>query len=418
MGYLCINAVSMPIHYIIIGSFVLVLIIVFLLLRDHRTHKRVYYTRTDRGWSLLHPENEDRILHTVLLIGDAGAPRLDGKDHMLNLLKREIEEAPEEHTTIFLGDNIYPRGLPPKGHRLRDISEKRLEAQMELFNNYKGNVYFVSGNHDWNKGKRNGYAYLQRQEKYVKEYMKRGQNYLPPNGCPGPTEVHLNDNLMILFVNTQWWIQRGYRPIGKTCDCCAESESHFFELFEKSIKQNQHKHILVAAHHPLYSNALHGGRFTTKHHVFPLTAIHKRLLLPIPVAGSLYPLYRKLFGAYEDMSHPRYKRMRKNLLRIIKKYKNIIYSAGHDHNLQYFQKGTNHFIVSGAGSKVGFVKHGRKSTFTHAHRGLFKLEYHSNGETWMKVIEPINEHKSKIVFRKKLEHASFAEPVLKGVSVA
>lgn len=378
------------------------LAVLLLFLKDYLNKKRIFLITHDLGWHTHKPEEAHRVKYTILLVGDAGAPLLNGKDPVLNIISREIEDSGPNHATIFLGDNIYPRGLPPLHHKLRTISEQRLKAQMNLFDKYVGNVFFISGNHDWNKGKSNGYAYLQRQEKYIKHYMQRGNVYLPENGCPGPTPVLLTDGLLVIFINTQWWIQRGLRPIGKQYGCAAKNEDHFFKLLDELLMENKDKRILIAAHHPLFSNALHGGRFTTKHHIFPLTAVHKKLYLPLPVAGSLYPLYRKMFGAYEDMSHPRYKRMRKRLLQIIKKYDNIIYSAGHDHNLQYFSKSTNHFIVSGSASKVSYVKKGRRASFTHAHKGLFKLEFMDNGDVWMQVLEPDANNETVVVYRKKL----------------
>jgi len=146
---------------------------------------------------------------------------------------------------------------------------------------------------------------------------------------------------------------------------------------------------------------MHGGKFTVKQHLFPLTAAHKKFYLPLPGAGSIYPLYRRFIGAREDMSHPRYKVLRKNLLRIFKKYSNLIYAAGHDHNLQYFHYKHNHYIVSGAGSKTAFVKKGSKATFTHEHTGFFVLDFYEQ-ETWLRVLEPGPEENNSEIFRVKL----------------
>jgi hypothetical protein len=97
--------------------------------------------------------------------------------------------------------------------------------------------------------------------------------------------------------------------------------------------------------------------------------------------------------------------MRKGLLKVFKKHQNIVYAAGHDHNLQYFNLHHNHYIVSGSGSKVSFVHKGGKASFTHAHRGIFQINYYTNGETWMKVVEPADEPDKHpvIMFQKQLE---------------
>jgi hypothetical protein len=375
-------------------------------LKDYWTSRKPYYRRIERKWQSKQPDPQAELAYTVLLVGDMGYPALNGKDPVLNMLAGHIATKNEKMAVVFLGDNIYPRGLPEPGHRLRRISEERIKAQLDLFTDFKGKVYYLSGNHDWNKGKKNGFEYLQRQEEYIEQYLNRGNIYLPDNGCPGPVLLDLTDDVLLIVINTQWWVQRGIKPIGPFYKCEAQSEEHFFQLLDEAMAKNSHRKILVAAHHPLYSNALHGGKFSMKHHIFPLTSAHKKLYIPLPVAGSLYPLYRRLFGAYEDMSHPRYRRMRKGLLKVFKKYQNIVYAAGHDHNLQYFNLHHNHYIVSGSGSKVSFVHKGGKASFTHAHRGIFQINYYTNGETWMKVVEPADELDKHpvVMFQKQLEH--------------
>ena len=126
-------------------------------------------------------------------------------------------------------------------------------------------------------------------------------------------------------------------------------------------------------------------------------------MLPLPVAGSVYPVYRKYFGAYEDMSHPRYRRMRKKLLRLLHNHQNIIYVAGHDHNLQYFPVKGNHYLVSGSGSKTAFVKKGGKAAFTHEHKGFFVVDYYCKEEVWLRALEPpsLLAQAQEIIFQRK-----------------
>ncbi|MGE3345614.1 MAG: hypothetical protein AB7L71_19500, partial [Vicinamibacterales bacterium] len=56
------------------------------------------------------------ITQSVVLIGDAGAPSVDG-DPVLQHLRRWLEAANHDTTVVFLGDNIYPDGLPPRDAR-------------------------------------------------------------------------------------------------------------------------------------------------------------------------------------------------------------------------------------------------------------------------------------------------------------
>ncbi|MDJ1499349.1 metallophosphoesterase [Xanthocytophaga agilis] len=375
----------------------------FLRDRDYWYSRLPYYSETEHRWQQQEPPQKDLLSHSILLIGDAGHPSLDGKDPILHLIHEQLSIYKQDLTVIFLGDNVYPKGLPDKHSALRKISEDRLTAQLDLFKNFDGRLIFLSGNHDWNRGRANGFEYVTRQEKYIENYTNRIDVFLPSNGCPGPKTIKLHENLYLIVINTQWWVQRGYKPIGISAGCEAQSEMHFYELLEQALESLAEKQVIIAGHHPLFSNALHGGRFTLKHHLFPLTALHGKLYFPLPVAGSLYPLYRRFFGAYEDMSFPPYKRMRRKLLSIVKKYRNIVYAAGHDHNLQYFHQHDNHFIVSGSGSKTSFVHKGGKASFTHAQKGCFRLDYYKNQELWLHVLEPANSYAGhQEVFRKKL----------------
>ncbi|MCC3157130.1 metallophosphoesterase [Hymenobacter sp. 15J16-1T3B] len=356
----------------------------FALERRHR--RRPFVAAAARHWPTLAPPTEAP-RHRVCLVGDLGAVATDGHDPVLNLLRRWLQEAGAKGTVVLLGDNVYPVGLPPVGHPLRQQAERRLDVQLNLLREFAGQVIYLSGNHDWNKGRPDGYAYLQAQEAYVRQHLP-GALYLPENGCPGPVALPLAEGLVLLVLNTQWWVQRGPRPLGRAHGCSADDARQPFAQLRQLLGQYPGQQVLVAGHHPLYSNAMHGGKFTVKQHVFPLTAAHKRAYLPLPVLGSLFPAYRRLLGAAEDMAHPRYRRMRRRLLQVLREFPGTVYAAGHDHNLQYFLRRGVHYLVSGSGSKTAYVAAGGKATFTHEHKGFFSLDYYADGQLWLHTWEP------------------------------
>jgi hypothetical protein len=336
----------------------------------------------------LHPIPEktypiDQIAYTIFAVGDMGALSARISDPVIESLKEKINLRGANSCIAFLGDNIYPRGMPLPEDSKRDRAEDRMNAQLNIVKNYPGQVIFIPGNHDWNKGHGGGWEYVKRQEEYIKEAIGRPGVFLPENGCPGPVLIDVNPEVAIIVINTQWWIQHGEKPIGSKDGCCIETPEEFFIKLGHMLERNKHKKIFVVAHHPLYSNALHGGKFTFKQHLFPLTDWKKKFYMPLPGVGSLYLLYRKLFGAREDMSYPTYRKMRKKLLNLFHNYANLVYSAGHDHNLQYIKKGQQHYIVSGSGSKTAFVQKGGKALFAEAKRGYFVVNYLNNNEVWL-----------------------------------
>lgn len=316
-------------------------------------------------------------IYEVLLIGDSGNIKRNQPDELFELLKNNL---PKKHPSavIFLGDNVYPNGLPSEKSLKRADAELVLNKHYEALKDYKGKVIFISGNHDWNKGKPDGFDYVIRQEKYLEKLFDDKNVFLPANGCPGPKEVSINEKVTIVAINTQWWLQTGYKPMGQAQGCGVETEEDFFGKLESILEKNKHKRVLIIGHYPIYSESLHGGKYSFKHHLFPLTLYKKNAFLPLPLVGSMLPMYRKYFGAKEDISHPNFRKLRTKLKAIFRKYDNIIYACGHEHNLQYIKKYENHYIVSGAASKSTYVLQGKYSKFGLAAKGFFKLKFYAD----------------------------------------
>jgi predicted phosphodiesterase len=319
----------------------------------------------------------NNLQYEILLIGDSGNIKRKQPDELLELMKVHLPTS-ENSAVIFLGDNIYPKGLPAESDFLREDAESVLRIHHEALKGFKGQVLFISGNHDWNKGKSDGLEYVLRQQTYVNQLFNNNYNFLPLNGCPGPTEVNINENLTIIAINTQWWVQKGEKPLGKSNGCGIETEEEFFEKLELILEQNKHKRVLVIGHYPIYSNSLHGGKYKIRHHLFPFTIYKKNAFLLLPLVGSLLPLYRKYFGAREDLSHHKFKVLRKRLKAIFRKHPGLIYAAGHEHNLQYIEKYNNNFLVSGAASKATYVLDSKYSKFGISAKGFFKLKFYDN----------------------------------------
>lgn len=338
----------------------------------------------------------------IFLIGDTGNISRHKPDSVLETLKAHIDTE-QESAIVFLGDNVYPRGLPAKGHLLRNEAEATLNAHKESLKDYHGKVLFISGNHDWNKGRKDGYDYILRQEKYLEKLFNKNV-MLPSNGCPGPSVVQINEDVCLVLINTQWWLQSGFRPIGQQCGCRVNSEEEFFEHLVKILDDNKHKRIIVCGHAPVYSYAIHGGRYKFRHHLFPFTIYHKKAYLPLPFLGSILPLYRKYFGAKEDIAHPRYRRLRNRLKEIFINYPGLIYAAGHEHNLQHITKNQNHFLISGAGSKLKYVlQDGKNLQFGLKAKGFIKLKCDEDGKItasiWaLSTLESVG----KLVYEKEL----------------
>ncbi|AKD05527.1 hypothetical protein PKOR_04975 [Pontibacter korlensis] len=363
-----------------------------------------HYSSKALTWEQASPAPDNDVLYTVFLIGDVGAPDLNGEPSLL-LMRKMMMETGEKSATIFLGDNVYMNGLPAPDKLDREVSENRLKAQLDILKGYPGEKYMIPGNHDWNHSGRGGLEAVMREQRYVNEYLTDenivvgGDFYVPGNGCPGPYEVKLSEDLVLIALDSEWWLHPFNRPYGDNSNCGSATEGEMLLKLEDIIKKNSGSDILVVAHHPLMTRGEHGGFFTPKDHFFPLTMLRDWMYLPLPVIGSIYPFARKYGGILQDIPHPRYQAYIQGLLDIFNKYDNITYAAGHEHALQYFKYNNLAHIVSGSGCKTDYVKPG-VAEYAHKVKGFVKTTYHENGEVWAEFWTPEGKGETgKIMYR-------------------
>lgn len=368
--------------------------------------KKAFYHHHEKQWHATSLPDASQLSHTVFAIGDAGKPDSTKQEASLKALQIALENTPNS-TVVFLGDNIYPIGLPGKDHPLRKQSERRLNAQLDILQDYAGNILFIPGNHDWKQGKKKGWKQVNRQEKYVEKYLDRGNVFLPDDGCPGPEVLEVNDELVVIAIDTQWWLHGHKKPKGEYDDCDVYDKHDFMLLLRETLKEHKKKQIIIAAHHPLFSNGSHGGHFRAKDHIFPLTNVNDKLYIPLPLIGSIYPTYRKFLGNIQDIAHHDYQTMKQQFMAAFGDYDNIIYMAGHEHNLQYFHEQGLHHIVSGSGSKTTYLASGKHMVYGESKKGFVKINHYKNGEVWMEFIIPEGDGStSRVSYRKQLSPAN------------
>ena len=335
------------------------------------------------------PPSLSKEVYRVFLIGDAGAAMPD--EPALRLLKARLAETGQDGAVVFLGDNVYPSGLPDSASAERPEAEARLMAQLKTVKDFPGRVVFIPGNHDWDRGR----EALARQEAFVEQYLDRGNTFLPDDGFPGPAEVELTNEITLLALDTEWWLAErptfgdaGAYDLDEPADVLLELEGLLYE--------HRNEHVLVVGHHPLFSNGRHGGHFSLKEH-----------LTPLPLVGSALPLYRRFIGKRQDLASARYRLFRRELLRIFGGQERLVYAAGHDHNLQHFRQGdrwgAQHYLVSGAGSRVSHVAGGHGAAFTAEASGFVALRYYADGQVWMEAWTPEGDGTAgRLLYRQRL----------------
>ena len=328
------------------------------------------------GETNIKAQESPKLAHSIFLIGDAGEPKYVPDN--LKVLHHRLLESGENSTVIFLGDNIYPKGLPNEDDPNREAMEEKLAGQLKVVEEYAGNTFVVPGNHDWAKGKPEGWQNVLNQQEFVNDYLQNESVFVPAGGCPGPIEVELANGLWLVVFDMQWLLHKFDKP-GEESVCEFKNDVEVLNAIEGLLEKHKNDRVILASHHPLYSYGSHGGKYPLKDHLFPLAELKKGLYIPLPVIGSIYPLYRSTIGNIQDIPHPKYKAIRNTVEGYLKDYKNAVYVAGHEHSLQHIQKDGVDYIVSGSGSKTTYVKKGKYAQFAASRTGFSKINCYEDG---------------------------------------
>jgi hypothetical protein len=318
----------------------------------------------------------DTITRRIVLIGDGGS--LTNGRHPVKDAVRKLIPMNEKTMVLYLGDNIYPAGLQDEELYNYDDGKAALDSQLSIGDNTQAQVYVIPGNHDWDDAKRNGWDGVIREQLYVDYFSgKNNVKFYPEGGCPGPVEVNLGEDITVVLFDSQWWLHLYDKP-GIESDCECKTTEEVLTQIEDILTRNSKKLVVFANHHPFKSNGIHGGFFTLKQHIFPFTDLKKNLYFPLPIIGSIYPIARSVFGTPQDLRHPNYVNMVNQISAVAKNHPNLVFVAGHEHNLQLIQDSSFSYIVSGGGCKTSRVSKDKKSPFVTNETGFVVLEISTN----------------------------------------
>ncbi|HEY2727421.1 MAG TPA: BamA/TamA family outer membrane protein, partial [Parafilimonas sp.] len=299
----------------------------------------------------------------------------------------------EKTTVIFVGDNLYYTGLPNEQLPSYDIRRAVLDTQALIAKDTKAKVYFMPGNHDWNRMGPGGWTAIEREQRYIDGEAPNVQFY-PKDGCPGPVEVPINNDITLIIMDSQWWLQAYEKP-GIESDCSAKTKEEVISELDDILARNTQKLVIFACHHPYRSYGIHGGYFTIKQHIFPFTEMKKSLYIPLPVIGSIYPITRSVFGTAQDLHAPQYENMWQDFQSVLKKYPNVIYIAGHEHNLQLIKDSSSYYLISGAGTNRTRVSKNKQHLLYGARQyGFAELQVSKNKNVRYSIYN-VNEHSIK-----------------------
>lgn len=375
-----------------------------------------YYAKSQLKWESSTPPDSTKLKYSVFIVGDAGKPDDNRQEPTLKLLQSQLYDSlrlkpgdtsanysKPEDVVVFVGDNIYETGLPEPDAPDRKEKERRIIEQMNVVKNFRGRKIFIPGNHDWNESRPGGLAAINRQEEFVENYLDSNDVFLPSNGCPGPIELQLNKDLVVIVLDSEWWLHKYEKPAAPDNGCTAGSRLEIMQQVKDILLRNRGKNIIITQHHPLFSNGKHGGFFTLKDYLFPLTLVRENLYIPLPILGSVYPLMRQYGISRQDLSNKDYQQLKRGLLSVLEGEQNVVLATGHEHALQFNKYRDLNLIISGAGAKSNAMAKGNGAMFAHGHKGFSRINYYDNGQSWVEFWEPLGDGtEGKLVYRSPL----------------
>jgi hypothetical protein len=297
--------------------------------------------------------NPQEIEATLFLIGDAGEPDPREIGAPLESLTVQAAAAPGRSVIVFLGDNVYPEGIPEEGRAEYADSRRRLAAQVDAVPRGAKGV-FLPGNHDWGNQEAFGLYSLRLQEQMIASLARgRDVKMLPGNGCPGPVTVDVG-RLRLILLDTQWWLHEYI--VRDSLSRCTNTIAAVTAELRRQVRDSAAERVfVVAGHHPLMTGGEHGGYCS--------------------ITGP----FRRLGRLRQDVMSTPNRTMRDSIESALRDSPPLVYAAGHDHNLQVLKGGAvaDYLLVSGAGSqsKVACAVRLRESYYTSQHRsGFIRLD--------------------------------------------
>jgi len=261
----------------------------------------------------------------------------------------------------FLGDNIYEVGARPE---FKEEDLAHLAAQVGVLGQAPGaKAVFLPGNHDWAKGAGDEPARdaIRIQQEWLTELVGTDRaQFLPADGCPGPSSLDIGRDVHVVFVDTEWLLRRPQ-------DDCGGVDG-FYQRLREDLAANRDKRIVLTAHHPMATGGPHGGNISLFHR-----------------GPFVYYLAVKSGLSVQDLASGRYSDMLSGIRSAIYESGSVplAFAAGHDHSLQVIrmsEPGDPLFqLVSGSASRLTVAGRTDGTRYAATEHGYMRLDFETSG---------------------------------------
>ncbi len=299
--------------------------------------------------------------HSVFLLGNleslsAEAPELDA-------IQSVLENEKGNFTVLINGDFVDDNGFGTPA-KPKDIA--KVERLLKWVKN-RGDIVFIPGDKEWDNGGNKGLKKVKALQDFLDTKSANASLIFPRSGCLGPKKIDIGDQLRIIAINSQWFLQ-DKRPDEEDTDCKIFNEHEFWDELNDELADSDNRNIIVAVHHPPLSYGKYAGYKLLKQHFIP------------PIFGSMIASFHQNIGGPDDLSNEHLSHFSKQLFSKTKQHPGLIITSAHEYDLQLLQKEGNYYVNSGALATAEKVARGKETIFRSGKTGFAKLIFQENGQ--------------------------------------
>ena len=274
----------------------------------------------------------------------------------------------KEDFTLILGDNVDSENFNRK-----DKDEKDKEAfknKLEIIKGLNSSVYVLAGNEDWND---EGLKGLKNIEEMVEDVLDNDEAFQPENGCP-LEEIEISDSMHLFIVDSQWYIEDWNKNPDFNDKCEINTREKFITVLADEMRKQRHKTVIVAMHHPIYSNGVYGGQMSIENIYQP--SIEN---FYVPVLGSAWSFIRSQGSvSRQDRYNPLMNELMEEIKSASTDLDRVFFVSAHEKTLQFIDHDHMKQIVSGTTVEEGYASLGKKGLVSSGERGYAELRVYKD----------------------------------------
>ncbi len=265
--------------------------------------------------------------------------------------------------TLLLGNNVTVDKTFAIDAYTADL--ERFKTALEIFETIDGNKLVLPGNKDWND---EGLKGLKQIENTVEDILENNDAFQPEKGCPFE-EIDVSETVHLFIIDTQWYLEDWDKNPDFNDKCEITTREKFVAVLADEMRKQRHKTVVLAMHHPLYSNGLYGGFMSTN-------TLYKPSIenFYVPVIGSIWGFLRSQGGlSVQDRYNPLMNDLMSEIEVMASGMDRLIIASAHEYSLQYLDYGKTKQIISGSIHIDGTAGLGKKGLFATGHNGFAEL---------------------------------------------